>query len=277
MLGVSLAATVRSAVAFSRHIPLAFRPLATNFVQQRFNSCKNEVSQCPSFSCGRVLGRSTASLSIFRFVDNHILNKITQGHSSYRTLSTSSEPAKKEGEVEKKPKYKGKNMFDILGLLDNFGVGWRLPAIFLIICFRYSNTNFKLQGVAKPVDPQVPGILLDHHQVHCTPFHRQPPRSPPPNLSPQPASPHPTGSSSTLPAGRGACSCGKGRYSSTALSAASTPPPSASGAISPRTPSGPSSSSASPQSPLSLPLPPPPPPLPPQRESRPRPLLRRRR
>ena len=34
-------------------------------------------------------------------------------------------PDKKEAAKEEKPKYKGRNLFDILAYLDNFGVGWR--------------------------------------------------------------------------------------------------------------------------------------------------------
>ena len=42
-----------------------------------------------------------------------------------RSLSETALPDKKEAAKEEKPKYKGRNLFDILAYLDNFGVGWR--------------------------------------------------------------------------------------------------------------------------------------------------------
>eukprot|EP00291_Cryptomonas_curvata_P007167 CAMPEP_0172187542 /NCGR_PEP_ID=MMETSP1050-20130122/21404_1 /TAXON_ID=233186 /ORGANISM="Cryptomonas curvata, Strain CCAP979/52" /LENGTH=220 /DNA_ID=CAMNT_0012861893 /DNA_START=199 /DNA_END=857 /DNA_ORIENTATION=+ len=43
-----------------------------------------------------------------------------------RSLSDSAKSEEVGDAAEKKPKYKGKTIFDVIGYLDNFGVGWRL-------------------------------------------------------------------------------------------------------------------------------------------------------
>jgi hypothetical protein len=48
-----------------------------------------------------------------------------------RSLSDSASTEKVEEPTEKKRKYKGNTIFDVIGFLDNFGVGWRY--IILII------------------------------------------------------------------------------------------------------------------------------------------------
>jgi hypothetical protein len=47
--------------------------------------------------------------------------------SSFRFLADSTPKDSKDDATttEKKPKYKGRNLYDILTYLDNFGVGWR--------------------------------------------------------------------------------------------------------------------------------------------------------
>jgi hypothetical protein len=105
---------------------LCIRPESFTLVSRpSLNSPPAIISQVPTWSDRSAPAMAGMMSSSFAFTHAIKTSSYWDTRAPIRSLSDSATSEKVEDGAEKKPKYKGKTLFDIVAYLDNFGVGWR--------------------------------------------------------------------------------------------------------------------------------------------------------